>query len=434
MTRISMTCLFLVAVAALAAAGCGGDENATGGGGEGGIGASGGRGPGGGVGGATGFCEEQPSQGGRVGGQCRGTPGTCDTGFLCFQEQTDTVGTSSDPFEPFEVTTFVDGYCTLEPAATPSGCNVEACFFEHCGECVGIGDGLAACFKSCIPELDTNSACRDGYACDSIAQVCLPGCSTDEECRGRFDEGEFVYNDESVAVCNTENYRCEHPGTPDAEAGDACAFDDDCEPNGSCLGGPDGFCTKFGCDLVGNACDGSGTCVGGQCWAPCVVGSDDLTPPESNNQGCDEGFTCYWDRVGTSPDGVCDTGIFNETITEPNVGTICTEDAECYSPYGYGRCDPDFGCTIIECGAPGVPEEICGTGATCVDFIELGIDLFACLKTCAIAEECNDGDACLDLDGMDTTTDDRVCFPGCNRSEDCRENEVCNLNNECEAP
>ena len=85
---------------------------------------------------------------------------------------------------------------------------------------------------------------------------------------------------------------------------------------------------------------------------------------------------------------------------------------------------------MIDCGAPEVPEDICGDEATCVDFLGLGIDLLACLRTCSDASVCNPGDACIDLDG-DPGTIDSVCFPLCTSTEECREGEVCDVNNQC---
>jgi hypothetical protein len=89
---------------------------------------------------------------------------------------------------------------------------------------------------------------------------------------------------------------------------------------------------------------------------------------------------------------------------------------------------------VNECGAVGVPDDICGDEAICVDFIALGIDRFACLRTCALAEDCNPGDACIDLDDDAGTVDDLVCFPFCLSTDECADGEVCDVNNECVVP
>ena len=162
----------------------------------------------------------------------------------------------------------------------------------------------------------------------------------------------------------------------------------------------------------------------------CTLGSEPETDPITNTQGCREGYACFWDRLGTEPSGYCDVGTFNPEVTENNIGDPCTSDDECYSPFGYGRCDADFGCTVLDCAAPNVPDDICGDEAICVDFIELGIDVLACLRACTDASQCNPGDACVDLDGNPETVD-AVCFFLCNSSEECREGEVCDVNNQC---
>jgi hypothetical protein len=158
-----------------------------------------------------------------------------------------------------------------------------------------------------------------------------------------------------------------------------------------------------------------------------------MTEPSADTQGCRDGYTCYWGRGEDDPSGFCDVGVFTD-VTESNIGAECETDDECYSPFGYGGCDPDFGCTVFECGAPGVPADICGSGATCVDFIDFGVDLFACLRTCATADDCPVGDACADLDEDPMTPGDQVCFGFCLNSAECRDGEVCDVNNQCVAP
>ena len=386
----------------------------------------------GGVGGNLG-CEQLPALAGDLGGQCSDDTSSCNTGLECIREQPETIGGPDDPImdyppgetEPIDAPVFVDGYCTLPLIATETGCDPEACRTQ-CGFCIE-----SICMKDCQPALDTNSACRPGYDCDLSAAVCFPGCTSTDECRVyRLDE-QLFYNTTSEAVCNQETFRCEHPGTDGAAAGDPCSLNDDCEENGVCLSGPGGYCSKFGCDLAGNECAGDGLCVSGACFEACVVGSDTMTETENNTQGCREGYTCYWGRGDGDAGGVCDAGNFTG-ITDDNIGSPCDSDDQCYSPFGYGECDPVLGaCTVNECGAVGVPPDICGDSATCVDFIDLGVDRFACLQTCAGAEDCNPGDACADLDENPATTDDQVCFAFCLGPEECRNGEGCDVNNQC---
>ncbi len=426
-------------------AGCGDDApNGNPMGGAGGVGGIGGGSGTGGVGGELG-CFEEVSLGGELGGPCREEGTTCNTGFDCVPELPDPIGGPGDPIaglppeveEPVDRSFFQGTYCTLDLDFL---CDPETCLAQ-CGLCSPI---WGICMKACQPELANNSACRVGYECDMLDFVCTPGCTSDEECRISRQDGEggaggdsgmWVYNNDSDAVCNTETFRCEHSGTDGKEAGDACVFDEDCEPNGICLDGPDGYCSKFGCDIAGNECAGDAVCGFGRCLGACELGPTEMTPPIEDTQGCRPGYTCYWDRVDeTIPSGFCDIGRFNSQDTN-NIGETCDSSDQCYSPFGYGGCDPDFHCTVYECGVPGMPEGICGDGNSCVDFIDFGIDLFACLRDCTDAFDCVEGDACADLDEDPSTVDDLVCFPFCISDDECRDGlEVCNVNNRCVAP
>ena len=396
-------------------------------GGSGGGGSAGaGTGGTGGIGGGA-ECFETQAAGRALGGPCQDDTLACNTGLECIPEQPTTIGGADDPivnYPPGEIDAplFVDSYCTLPVAATPTGCDPDACAAQ-CGLC---SQGI--CMNACVPDLDTNSICRPEYQCDLVDLVCFPGCTSDEECRVSRQDDRWLFNTSSEAVCNQETYRCEHAGDPEAEAGVECTFNDDCEPNGVCLVGPGGYCSKFGCDVVGNECAGDGICVFGACLEACNVGSDTITPPETNTQGCREDYTCYWGRADGNSSGFCDVGFFNENITQPNIGAVCETNDECYSPYGYGGCDPDFGCTVFECEVPGLPD-VCGTGATCIDFfIDFQVDLFACLTDCTSADDCRSGDACTDLD------DAQVCFPFCLSTDECGVGEVCDVNQECVDP
>ena len=429
-------------------AGCGDDApngNPTGGaGGVGGTGGGGGTGTGG-IGGALG-CFEQISLAGELGGSCREGGTTCNTGFDCVPELPDPIGGAGDSIanlppevdEPVDRTFFEGTYCTLDLDFL---CDPETCL-EQCGFCSPV---WGICMKACQPELGCNGVCRDGYECDMIDFVCTPGCTSDDECRisrqggeggAGGDSGMWVYNTESDAVCNDETFRCEHSGTPGATAGDPCVFDEDCEANGICLDGPGGYCSKLGCDIGDNSCAGgdAAVCGFGRCLASCEVGPTEMTPPIEDTQGCRPGYTCYWDRVDEIlPSGFCDIGRFNTEETN-NIGQDCDSSDQCYSPFGYGGCDPDFHCTVYECGVPGMPADVCGTGNLCVDFIDFGIDLFACLKECTDANDCVAGDACARNLDENPATDDDVCFPLCIDSSECRAGEVCDINNRCVAP
>ncbi len=466
-------------LALLIIAGCGGDGP---GGTDGGVGGTGGdmgdAGTGGGDGGvdASLACDEVPALGGELGGQCRGDTFDCNGDLICLAERTDTIGGVDDPIvdfpgpgDSFDVTTWRGDMCTLPLTASPTICTLEdaqACA-QICGICTPAFIDADICLRGCRAEDSTNSTCRDGYECDLLFDVCDVGCTNDADCRvfredtnqnGEFDPGEpLVYDVESTFVCDQETYRCEHPGTVGAEAGDPCVDDWDCEENGVCLdedffGWPGGSCSKIRCDLVD--CAGNGLCSAlglgvPLCGQECEVGLGAMPPDTStylgNTQGCRDGYTCFW-QGGNDTVGACVPGEFN-AVTTNNVGTDCTESSECYSPFGQGACgDPDlvcaifggdpgtcqtgFGCTVFDCAVPGMPDDVCGADAECI-VNEQGLSW--CAAKCASAENCLPGAACIDLDG-DELTLDTVCLPFCLTDTECRAGETCSANGECTAP
>ncbi|MFW5920823.1 MAG: hypothetical protein ACOCUS_03195 [Polyangiales bacterium] len=414
-----------------------------------------------------------------VGDDCTPSRG-CESGE-CLDESLfgTTLGGPMDPIqdhpdgdEVVDNVLFPDGYCM--PRVPASGAT-ETCDTEDpeaCGDCASCLDlggdpPLTMCLDDCVPNATDNSDCRDGYSCLLGAGVCFGGCMNDDVCNiSRQDtdgdgdisqtddengdglpDDELVYDTEMDATCNLDTYRCEHPGTEGAEAGDECEFDRECEEDGRCLSEastegdfPGGYCAKDGCDIDGIDCAGDGVCqsrrVGSaMCLEGCEVASGDWTEGDHASYtdvtgGCREGYACNWngdDSAGTPNNGACLPGNFND-VTEPNVGEACTEDSECYSPFGTGLCLTgdvwgDGYCSTIDCGAPGVPTDVCGTDAQCLPVGE--DDLTWCLKNCESADDCGGGLGCADYDGDPDTP--KVCFPGCTSDEDCRSDETCEI-------
>ena len=452
--------------------GCGGDSPTTqtgGMGGEGGSGlapGSGGSGGSGATGGTGQACDQRVAASGEVGGACRQNA-QCNGDNLCLGEQSFTVGPPiqdhpEGPTYSFDITDFPGDYCTaaLPPSFPDTSCSVEnqiACQ-QECGVCVPRFSDADICRRGCRADADTNSACRDGYQCDLLFEVCDTGCSTDDECRVFINEAdELVYDTDSTFVCNPQTNRCEHPGAPGAEAGIECTDDQQCEARGICLdeetfGFTGGYCSKIRCDV--DPCAGDGICASlglgvPLCAAECQVG-DGADPEDpstwlNNYQGCRPGQTCFWIGGADDPTGACVEGEYNDVI-ENNIGDACTESSQCYSPFGQGTCgDADFvcaligdapgncntgfGCTVLDCAVPGMPD-VCGPDAECVVDSATGVSL--CAAKCASAEDCSLGGACGDLDG-DPTSLDAVCLPFCFEDAECRANEFCNQVGECEA-
>jgi hypothetical protein len=469
------------------AGGCGGDGAPMGTGGSGaaaGTGGTGGGLPDGGVDGGL-ACDQMPALGGELGGQCRGDEKTCNGDLGCLPQSDFIVGGPNDPirdYPPGETETFTGSefpgdYCTaaLPPSFPDTQCGASNAQFcaQECGICTVAFTDADVCLRGCRAEADTNSTCRDGYECDLLFDVCDSGCTSDDDCRvfredtngnGVADPwdpvgmtgDQLVYDTESTYVCDSATYRCEHPGTPGIEAGAACDSNQDCEANGVCLdeeffGFPAGYCSKIRCDI--DSCAGGGVCASlglgvPLCAESCQVG-DGATPGDpstylGNTQGCRDAYTCFWGGFPDDPTGACVPGVFND-VTENNIGDACTEASECYSPFGQGACgDADlvcsligeepgvcqvgFGCTVFDCAAPGMPDDVCGADGECV-VTSAGLSL--CVAKCSAAENCLPGAACGDLDGDPLSLDDTVCLPFCIDASECRAGEICNNLGEC---
>jgi hypothetical protein len=395
----------------------------------------------------------------------------CRVGGCTFPERTTVIGAPPDGIvghpdgvESIETTLWMDGYCTPYGPTDPPRCEVGevggAC--GGCGRCVAAGRNAAGepitlCLLACTASLSDNGHCRDHYDCSLTDEVCVPGCASDDECRihredtngdGVIDPGpagdrpgvdRLVYDVETDAFCDDASFRCRHGGTAGAEAGGPCIRDAGCEADGTCLlpgpGFVDGYCTKLRCDLPGNACAGDGRCLSRltgtpSCFAPCTVAATaDLTVEAwiADTGGCRPGHACHWDGesgAGT-PNGGCLPGDFN-VITAPNVGAPCAGESgdECYSPFGLGGCYPigDAGyCSVIDCGAPGMPSGACGAGNLCVDIDGTDGDLTLCLAGCRSPFECAADTGCLPFPKPESPT---VCL-GCRADRHCRRGHRC---------
>jgi hypothetical protein len=223
--------------------------------------------------------------------------------------------------------------------------------------------------------------------------VCLPGCSTDEECcqvwvdgngNGYRGPGEVFFDDDCTNWCDGDDsgeypdddcrasFQCINEGDPSADYDSECLFDSDCPPQARCLNEhqyadddtgepyyPGGMCIKDRCDLVGRGCDGAAECVNlgspGDPFFACIhacqvgFGPGDPSNPCRDCAGSDPDcvpYTCTpmppesWHGPGsTVNDGICLPAI----ITDPSgpqhdPGESCESDEECLSPLGLGGC------------------------------------------------------------------------------------------------
>lgn len=407
----------------------------------------------------------------RLGAACT-SDGECPEGLYCDEEIPGKVTLAGVPGGSLDLPLFPGGSCSPLPLAPydaqgdtscdPSapqaaqGCGVD-------GTCVSESVASAtvvACRVACQPSASESGCAREGYTCDFRLHACIEGCASDSECRVLSVDGDgdgavdgLAYDAASKATCEVDTGRCAHPAPAAAQVGTPCATSDDCETDGSCiresstLAGhvfPSGFCTKLGCDVEGRECDAGNVCeplrpwTGGAagsstCLTRCQVGAEPAAQrlgALGHGAGCREGYRCHYNGGAGADFGVCVGGDYNEVV-DNNVGDGCDADADCYSPYGYGRCmrlsvggiaAQRGTCTILDCAGPGLPDALCGDGREC---ILLRDDITFCVRNCAAAADCPDGAACADDDADQATPS--VCFPACFADEECRDDEQCEV-------
>jgi hypothetical protein len=465
MGKLGLT-VFGAAVVLLAA--CGDDDAAPkkDGGADGGIGLRDGGGDGGGVRGDGG-----PAH---FGSACK-RDGDCGAKLSCDTEVDVSFTASNLPAGERQVRSFVfpGGVCTPIPAAAFTGMG-DSCdptvprAAQGCGSdgvCVGVSvdqqQQLAACRPHCDPTAPKNQCGRFGYTCDFDLEACVEGCQSDDECRlqvldtnsdGTPDK--LQYDDMSMAQCDPDSFRCVHHGSAGGKTGDPCVRLDDCAQEGLCIQSlqsfaslpfPGGYCTQLACDVKGRECQGdNAVCTRLRSWSPglitpaacftgCNVGAEpkaDQLGVTGHGDGCRDGYRCHWTSGLRAGQGVCVGGNYN-AVTKNNIGASCTSNKDCYSPFGLGRCmslsvgglnSPGGMCTVMDCGVPGLPDDLCGPSAQCIG---LSGDVTFCVEQCKDATQCAKGYGCTDDDNDPSTS--KICYPACHSDADCRKgSETCN--------
>ena len=395
----------------------------------------------------------------------------CGTGMVCDREisQKATIPGAPAGSSTIDESIFPGGSCTPTPISVydPNGmtsCDPsEPIGSQKCGS-DGVcsvenvmGDQMVACRKACEPSATSSGCDRDGYTCDFVNHDCIEGCRSDTECRLTVVESangsgtDLGYDSSSKSTCNTSTGRCTHPAGS-SKTGDACDRSEACDGDSSiCISAsaapaglsfPGGACTHVGCDVKGLECEDGTVCEplrpwldGSQtqplCLTRCTVGAEPASQQlgkSGHGEGCREGYRCHYNGGAGAKSGVCAGGVYNDVKTN-NIGATCKTDDECYSPFGLGYCLvyglPNGGtatgiCTLMDCGAPGLPNDVCGPGNECVG--QQG-DQSMCQHTCKAADECPAGFGCTD-DDMDPSTA-KTCYPLCGTTADCRNGEQC---------
>jgi hypothetical protein len=227
--------------------------------------------------------------------------------------------------------------------------------------------------------------------------------------------------------------------------------DEDCSDDGICITGdssvaghlfPSGYCTKIGCDVEGRSCSSGSDCAplrpildanatDAICLTKCTVGAETESlriGTSGHGQGCRAGYRCYYNGGVGAESGVCVGGNYN-SVVDNNVGKGCEQNSDCYSPYGAGRClrygltsttSSNGICTLFDCNAPGLPDDVCGSGNECVSS---STDQTLCMHNCNDAGKCPATFACADDDGLPASPS--VCYPVCEKASECRPNETC---------
>jgi len=325
------------------------------------------------------------------------------------------------------------GYCVLstgshcspdDPSTCPPG---TSCTFIGSSSGTDIHWCLAGCrtTDTSWTPYDWNCGCREGYRCDIAKEACLPGCSSDHECCELWTRaGELLVDTDCTSWCDGDDvdeypatdcmarFSCIDEGDPSATWLSPCLFDSDCPPDAYCLDEiwhtdpatgdplyPGGLCRKHACHLIGRGCglfsDLHGDCVNlgttsdpdysctPTCETACV--EPDSTASPCHHPGRTHPYACRpFDPTrwfpGTSRDGLCLPATIPAGPSPAAMYAPCTEDPDCTSPYGLGRCltlmgkpgfcsadcNQDLAETCPVCGAassPGeVPPGVCALG------------------------------------------------------------------------
>ncbi len=399
----------------------------------------------------------------------------CPQGLFCDEEIPGSLKVAGAPGGSINLPLFPGGSCSPLPLTTYDPDGGTSCdparpqAAEGCGpngkclsEAVDTGT-VVGCRVLCEPSETKTGCARSGYTCELSSHACVEGCASDAECRVHNGDSNgdgvadtIVYDTKSSATCDPHTLRCTHPAAAGAHVGTPCAMAVDCEADGACIDAasslasmpfPDGLCTKFGCDVNGRECGDGSVCEALRPWragavsvpaclTSCRVGAEPAAQrlgTAGHGDGCRAGYRCHYNGGAGADDGVCVGGNYN-AVAKNNVGDTCDTDADCYSPFGYGRClyltldassSPAHGtCSVMDCAAPGMPKDLCGSGNEC---ILLRADITFCVRDCSKASQCAAGSACADDDGDESTKS--VCFPACFSGKECRTGETCQIPN-----
>ncbi len=290
-------------------------------------------------------------------------------------------------------------------------------------------DKCAPANKQCSwKKIGEGEACDDGDACTQKEKCLGNKCISTEATK--CDDGDPCTGD----VCSKAIGICEHPAKAD---GGACDDGDPCTENAACKGGKCGgqpkvcddgdVCTKDACTpgkgctttpADGAACDDgqlctkNDACAGGKCVGelpkdcagagPCQEASCDpktgacVKTTKKDGAGCDDGDACSSGEVCKAGQcgGGTGTSCSGGTVCEPNVCDKTTGKCAATKLKDGDKCDDGNACTT---------KETCQAGS-CIDIGKVCNDDNVCTtdscdkatgcKHAAVAGPCEDGDLC----------------------------------------
>lgn len=410
-------------------------------------------------------CWEVP-EGGAIGAACV-SAATCDHAANCMAE-------SVEFFNGEMYVDDYQGACVLYGAGA-EGCDPEIPATCPAGsECIYMGESMGieywGCWDACDPvdtsgnPYDYNCGCRVGYDCSITGGVCMGGCSHDRQCCERWwdlnddynrQAGEVVVRDGCTNTCDSGglydddspepglcevSFRCINNGDPANVWSGPCEGDAWCPPDGRCLDGfhytddegnpyfPGGACLKDVCNYVGRGCSTHGgacadlgtaddpfyACVG-TCHFGREITADDYEcrTTEGEEQVCSPVNADFWyTPPADGSDGFCwPPYVFEGTDPLP-LGSACTEDEDCVSPFGLANC-VDFSLTMTPFCALSCSNSAAEGMALCggdIDPADPDNDMAAGACWSGICwESCPDSTAALGENGCSSI--DNACYP-----------------------
>lgn len=429
---------------------------------------------------------------GQVGGHCRAPDNACTAGYPCRDEfvgdgmpsvrtifnieQGEPDGTTGyfrevttpDPANDIPIHIATGGFCSAEcdgrvgPPTMAGAPDLDCSDCSSCSATVGVlglfgttsiiasdgvfGENVGLCRADCVFDPATNGGCPTGYTCSAGENVCIEGCTSDNECQFNLEltrVGLAVSTiDATRGTCGAATHRCEWTRPTEGHVGDMCESSSDCtEDVGICLRG--GTCGElqcnratdtamdgsFGCDLEGGTRNGICLGYGGNNGAICIQGCNSVNDCNPGNAclplGASAGrFTGYClgicdielnDPDGTGPLTMADDELWPcqgtqrcdvdpASLEEPDPqGTcsdFCMDDTMCDAGLEE-RCDMVDGATYGFCR---VPDQVCTAAGGCsldqvCDLVRFEGNLGLCVDACTDDTDCDAGDECQTANG-----------------------------------